>query len=206
MDFSGNSLYIESSGLFVVLPYGRGSFPLGSGMSAFPTTKNLQGANMLVKDIMEPITTNWLSPDMTLQDAVCKMEETKWGPFGASVNGMVVLKDGCKLVGVLSLKNVIRAVIPSYMVLDEKLGGFTWDGMIEERTERAKGKKVAEVMSADVMTIAPDASTMRCADIMVEHNLQRIPVVEKSGKVVGIVHIRDMYMAITDLMCGVETV
>ncbi len=159
---------------------------------------------MQVKEIMEPITTNWLSPDMTLQEAVCKMEETKWGPFGASVNGMVVLGEGGKLVGVLSLKNVIRAVIPSYMVLDEKLGGFTWDGMIEERTERAKGKKVAEVMSADVLTIAPNDSTMRCADTMVEHHLQRIPVVEKSGKVVGIVHIRDMYMAITDLMCSTK--
>ena len=156
---------------------------------------------MLVKDIMEPITTNWLAPDMTLQEAVCKMRETKWGAFGAPVNGMVVLEEGRKLVGVLSVKNVIRAVIPSYLVLDENLGGFTWDGMIEERTEKARGRQIRDIMSASVLTIGPDASLMRCADTMIEHKLQRSPVVEKSGQVVGIVHIRDLYLAITNLMC-----
>ncbi len=159
---------------------------------------------MLVKDIMEPITTNWLSPDMTLSEAVCKMEQTKWGVYGASVNGMVVLEDGQKLVGVLSIMNVIRAVIPSYLVLDENLGGFTWDGMIEERTEKARGRKIRDIMSASVLTVSPDDSLMRCADLMVEHQLQRVPVVEKSGQVVGIVHIRDLYLAITNLMCGVK--
>ena len=156
---------------------------------------------MLVKDIMEPITTNWLSADMTLQEAVCRMRETKWGSAGASVNGMVVLEEGGKLVGVLSVRNVIRAVIPSYLVLDENLGGFTWDGMIEERTEKARGRMVRDVMSASVLTISPDASLMRCADTMIEHMLQRIPVVEKSDKVVGIVHLRDLYLTITNLMC-----
>lgn len=159
---------------------------------------------MLVKDIMEPITTNWLSPDMTLEEAVCKMEQTKWGTVGASVNGMVVLEDGKKLVGVLSIMNVIRAVIPSYLVLDENLSGFTWDGMIEERTEKARGRKVRDIMSASFLTITPEATLMRCADTMIEHHLQRIPVVEKTGQVVGIVHIRDLYMAITKSMSDVK--
>ena len=157
---------------------------------------------MLVKDIMEPITTNWLSPDMILQEAVCKMEKTKWGSYGAPVNGMVVLEEG-KLLGVLSIKSVIRAMIPSYLTLDENLGGFTWDGMIEERTKKASGKKVREVMSTGITTISPDASLMRCADTMIEHQYQRIPVAEKSGRIVGVVHLRDLYLAITDLMCGV---
>ena len=129
------------------------------------------------------------------------MRETKWGLFGAPVNGMVVLEEGRKLVGVLSVRNVIRAVIPSYLVLDENLGGFTWDGMIEERTEKARGRKIRDILSASVLTISPEASLMRCADTMIEHKLQRIPVVEKSGQVVGIVHIRDLYLAITNLMC-----
>jgi CBS domain-containing protein len=158
---------------------------------------------MLAKDIMEPITTNWLSPDMTLEEAVCKMEQTKWGLYGASVNGMVVLEDGEKLIGVLSIINVIRAVIPSYLVLDENLGGFTWEGMIEERTEKARGRKVRDVMATSVLTITPESTLMRCADTMIEHQLQRIPVVEKTGKVVGIVHLRDLYLSITNLMCGV---
>ena len=158
---------------------------------------------MLVKDIMEPITDNWLAPDMTLQEAVCKMEKTKWGLYGASVNGMVVLEEG-RLLGVLSIKSVIRAMIPSYLTLDENLGGFTWDGMIEERTKKASGKKVREIMSTGITTISPESSLMRCADTMMEHQYQRIPVVEKTGRVVGIVHLRDLYLAITDLMCGVK--
>jgi CBS domain-containing protein len=117
---------------------------------------------------------------------------------------MVVLEDGRRLVGVLSVTNVIRAVIPSYLVLDENLGGLTWNGMIEERMAKARDRKVKDVMSASVMTITPEASLMRCADMMIEHHLDRLPVVNDGGEVVGVVHLRDLYRTLTDLMCQSE--
>ena len=46
--------------------------------------------------------------------------------------------------------------------------------------------KVSEVMTRDVVTIAPDAILGRAARLMVEKHLKRLPVVDSEGKLVGI--------------------
>jgi CBS domain-containing protein len=152
---------------------------------------------MLVKDIMEPVTSNWLRPEQTLYDAICTMRNTTWEE--SSVNGMVVLEHGIKLVGIVSIKDVIRAVIPSY--LEDILGGFTWEGMLEERTRKAGQVLVRNIMSTQLITIGAEDRLLHCADLMIEKNLQRLPVIDKAGRVLGMVHIRDVYLAITDIMC-----
>lgn len=152
---------------------------------------------MRVKEIMEPVTSNWLRPEQTLFDAICTMRKTRWEE--SSVNSMVVLEHGIKLVGVVSIKDVIRAVIPSYLA--DNLGGFTWGGLLEERAKKAGLMYVRDIMSTELITIESKDMLIHCADLMIDNHLQRLPVVDKSGRVLGMVHIRDVYLAITDIMC-----
>ena len=152
---------------------------------------------MQVKEIMEPVTSNWLRPEQTLYDAICTMRKTKWED--SSVNGMVVLEHGIKLVGIVSIKDVIRAVIPTY--LEDNLGGFTWEGMFEECAQKAGKVLVSTIMSTEIITVGANDKLLRCADLMIDNNFQRLPVVDKSGRVLGMVHIRDIYLTITDIMC-----
>lgn len=159
------------------------------------------GKAMKVMEIMEPVENNWLQPELTIYEAVCTMRRTKW-VGEVSVNGMVVLEHGIKLVGVLSIKDIIRAVIPSY--LENTLRGFTWEGMLEEYVKKARDIRVADIMSTELVTIGPEDTLMRCADLMIDNYLQRLPVVNEADRVLGIVHIRDLYIRITDLMCSIE--
>lgn len=153
---------------------------------------------MRVKEIMEPVTSNWLTPEQTLYEAICAMRKTRWED--SSVNGMVVLEHGIKLVGIVSIKDVIRAVIPTYLA--ENLGGFSWQGMLESRTKKAGEMLVREIMSPNPVTVGPDDMIISCADQMIVKNYQRLPVVDVTGRVLGVVHIRDVYLAITDIMCN----
>lgn len=130
------------------------------------------------------------------------MRHAKGQEGGTSINGMVVLEDGLKLVGIISIKDIIRAVIPSYM--ENNLRGFTWEGMLEEHVNKARLVKVSAIMSKDVMTIGPKDSLMRCADLMIDNYLQQLPVVDDFGRVLGVIHIQDLYYRIADLMCSVE--
>ncbi|MGB3210859.1 MAG: CBS domain-containing protein [Desulforhopalus sp.] len=154
---------------------------------------------MRAKDIMEPVTSNWLRPEQTLYDAICTMRKTKWEE--SSVNGMVVLEHGIKLIGIVSIKDVIRAVIPPYF--EDNLGGFTWEGMLEDRTKKAGEVLVQSIMSTKLITIGAEDQILHCADLMIDKDLQRLPVVDKSGRVLGMVHIRDVYLAITNIMCKI---
>jgi CBS domain-containing protein len=54
-------------------------------------------------------------------------------------------------------------------------------------------------MSTDVLTVSEDASLMTCADLMIKKNMQRLPVVNKEDKVVGIVYIRDIFNVISQI-------
>ena len=76
--------------------------------------------------------------------------------------------------------------------------------MLEEHVKQARGVIVSEIMSKNVVTIGPNASLMRCADLMIDNYLQRLPVVDDSGRVLGMIHIHDLYSRIADLMCSGE--
>lgn len=155
---------------------------------------------MQVKEIMEPVTNNRLQPDQTLYEAIRTMRETKW--LEISVHGMVVLDKTEKLVGIVSIKDIIRAVVPPYLM--SNLGSFSWDGLLQSRAAKVRELKVNEIMSKDLVTIKPNHLVIECADLMIAKQLQRLPVVDEQGCVQGIVHIRDVYLAITDFICGEE--
>lgn len=153
---------------------------------------------MLAKELMEPIT-SFLTPDMTLEKAVCQMKKTSRG-HGLQVKGMVVKNDADELVGMLSVKDVMRAVIPSYLTADI-LEGFTWEGMLEGQTNKVRNLLVQDVMSSKVITVPPTATIMSLIDIMIEKQLQRIPVKDEDNKILGMIYIRDLYQVISNAIC-----
>ena len=152
---------------------------------------------MKAKDIMEGVKET-LTPETALKEAVNKMRVAGKGRDRAGVKGMVVLDNG-NLAGIVSIKDILKAIIPSYMTLTE-LGEFTWDGMLEEMAKKVANKKVGEIMTRDVITVSEDAPLMECADLIVKHNLQRLPVLNKEKKVVGMIYIRDLYHAIVQAL------
>ncbi len=153
---------------------------------------------MKARDILEPLR-DYLSPDDTLKEAIYKMRVCRRNDVRTGVKGMVVLDQNLRLVGMLSLKDILRAIIPYYMKLIE-LGEFTWDGMLEDKTAKIADRKVAECMTGEVITVQPDAPLMECADFIVKHNLQRLPVVDHEKRVVGMLYIRDLYHALTEVL------
>lgn len=157
---------------------------------------------MKVIDIMEPLT-YWLTPEMTLNEAVSIMQNAKRG-HGLSVNGIVVLDDYQKLVGIVSTTDIIRTILPPGMYLDDGPDGLSWDGLKKDRQERAKNIHVSEIMAEDVRVIKTGESIMRCADRMLVEQLRRLPVVALDGRVVGVVYLRDVYNKVTELLLDPE--
>jgi len=52
--------------------------------------------------------------------------------------------------------------------------------------------KVADIMSAPVFTVRPEASVKEAARLLIEHSISALPVVDASGKLVGIVSEADL--------------
>jgi CBS domain-containing protein len=153
---------------------------------------------MKAKDVMIPVS-DYLTPDATIEFAVNALISAKRGENGTGVKGLAVLDEAGRLIGMLTMRDILKAVFPTYMSL-MNLGDFTWDGMLEEMSRKVADKKVKEVMSKDVMTVHEDASLMECVDHMIKGNIKRLPVVDKAGRVVGMLYERDIFLSITKAM------
>lgn len=153
---------------------------------------------MKVKDIMEPIK-NWLTPEMSLREAVGVMRSTKRG-HGLSVNGIVVLDQAMNLVGIVSTKDILRIIIPAHAFFEERLSDISWESIRREKSMIAQSMSVSKIMTEDVRVIAAEETLLRCADIFLTEQIRRLPVVRSDGKVVGVVYLRDVYNALTKLL------
>ncbi|ADU93461.1 CBS domain-containing protein [Geobacillus sp. Y412MC52] len=80
------------------------------------------------------------------------------------------------------------------IVDDGRLVGMITDRDIVVRgmaEKRPGSTAVTEVMSRDLVTLSPDDSVQKAADMMARHQIRRLPVVE-NGRLVGIISIGDL--------------
>ncbi|WP_457574710.1 CBS domain-containing protein [Desulfolithobacter sp.] len=151
---------------------------------------------MKARDLMVAIS-DYLYPDMPLREAVIQMRDSR-RPHGLAVKGMLVRNKQGKVVGILSIKDIMRAVIPPYLSVD--LSVFSWDSMFEDMTRRAREKTVADVMTKDIVSVSDEAPLMVCVDLMIRKGLQRLPVKNEQEEIIGMVYIRDVYNLIADIL------
>jgi CBS domain-containing protein len=155
-----------------------------------------------VKDVMIPIK-DFLHPENTLKEAVKMLKEARRDEERQGVKGLPVLNPLGRVVGILSMHDILKAVHPAYLSM-MNLGDFTWDGMVESLAKEAGSKKVAAYMTREVATVQEQDSLMECVDLMIKKNIKRLPVVGIDGKVVGMIYERDVFKVITKAMLTEE--
>lgn len=153
---------------------------------------------MKAKDIMIPFH-EYLKPENTLKEAANILKIAKRNEESTGVSGLPVIDNSGIMKGFLSINDILKAVFPSYMGI-MNLGDFIWDGMVENIAKKVKDKMVSDVMTTDVITIPEDAPLMECVDHILKNNINNLPVIDKQGKVIGILYERDVFYAITEAM------
>jgi len=153
---------------------------------------------MKAKDIMVPLV-DYLKIGTTLKEAVNLFKTADRGNDRTGVMGLPVLDDNGKILGILSMTDILKAVYPSYMSMTN-LGHFTWDGMLESLACGVGNKKVGDLMTRKVVTVREDDPLMECVDHMMKENVRRMPVLDKKGQVTGMIYLRDIFFAITQAM------
>lgn len=90
---------------------------------------------------------------------------------------MVLVMDGPRLVGIVSERHYARKV-----VLRDRSSSTT---------------SVAEIMSAEVVTVSPSDTVERCMQLMTDGRFRHLPVVE-NGRVQGVISIGDLVKAVIE--------
>jgi len=127
---------------------------------------------MLVKDVMNANVVV-AKAEATIREASEVMNKYKIG-------SLVVMKD-----------DVIAGIVTEHNVLESVAAGQNPDET-----------KIGEVMSPEVVTVAPDSTIEQAVDLMVQHKIKKLPVVE-GDKLKGIVTASDIIVVEPKLVASI---
>jgi len=107
-----------------------------------------------------------VSPDATVREAAKAMAESNVG--------CAAILDNEKLVGLFTERDVLKRVLLMDLKTDEV--------------------KVAEVMTREIITGAPDMTSRDARALLKEHHIRHLPVVDADGSLCGVLSIRDLVL------------
>lgn len=130
-----------------------------------------------------------LKPEDTVLDAIELLANKE-------ISGAPVVKEG-KVKGIISDTDLIKVInvygkihAPSKTTFGLVLSVLKGKGILEgikEGVKKLKEAKVKEIMSKKLVTINQEEDLSKAVRLFDRHDITRIPVVDKKGKLVGIV-------------------
>jgi CBS-domain-containing membrane protein len=150
-----------------------------------------EGTIMNAADMMtSPVVT--IGPEATVRDAA-------WTLLTHRISAVPVLDGQGRLVGIVSEGDLVRRAETGTQ------RRRSWWGMFGVGSEqlaaefvRSHGRKVADVMSRNVITAREDTPAPEIARLMETHGIKRVPIVA-DGKLLGIVSRADFLTALTGM-------
>jgi CBS domain-containing protein len=150
---------------------------------------------MQVKDIMSARVVG-IQPDMPLAQAIEVMLRER-------ISGLPVIDADGTLVGILSEGDLLRRAELGTTRKPRWIELLFIEGRLAERYTRDHGRKVREVMTANVKTLSETADLDEAIELMQRHGVKRLPVVV-GGRVVGIVTRADILRALASALPQLE--
>jgi len=147
---------------------------------------------MKAKDVMTHCLVS-ITPDAPIRDAIARM-------ISHQVSGMPVIEKDGTPVGMITESDFLRRAemhteAPQRRWLELLLGPAS----VADEYSRSHGRTVKDVMSAELVTAGKETPLSEVVQLMEEHGIKRVPIVE-DGRVVGIVSRADLMSALGELL------
>ncbi|MBW4477500.1 MAG: CBS domain-containing protein [Tolypothrix brevis GSE-NOS-MK-07-07A] len=115
------------------------------------------------------------------------------------ISGLPVVDDKGKLVGIISETDLMwqetGVTPPAYIMFLDSVIYLQNPATYERDLHKALGQTVGEVMSKDPITISPEKTLTQAARVMHDKSVHRLPVLDESGQVIGILTRGDIVRA-----------
>ncbi len=143
---------------------------------------------MEIKEIMSP-TVITVKPEDDVKKAATLICLKK-------ISGIPVVDTDGKLIGMISEKDVLRSLFPTYQEFFEDPEEFKVFADLRRRYGETTNLKVSTIYNKRVITVQPDTPLLKALSIMLSKRVRRLPVIDKEGKLIGIVSQGDIHQAL----------
>ena len=164
-------------------------------------------------DIMIPIEDyTTIDPDSTIKDGIERLKRS----FESAVSTSRIMETGHrsilvfdqtgKLVGILSILDLIEAVRPAYLSAPKpsmadsmQYSPMFWSGLFTTQAKGLVNKKIRDVMADAPLSIDKDTNLMEIADLIFTEKRRRMAVT-REGKVVGVVREQEIFFEMAKII------
>ena len=156
------------------------------------------GETNMAKTVADVMTRDLLTvhPETQLKEAIQLLAKNR-------ISGLPVVTQDGELIGILSESDLMwqatGAPLPAYIMLLDSVIYLKNPARYDEELHKALGQTVGEVMSHDKpVTIQPTASIRDAAQLMHNKKVSRLPVINESSELVGILTQGDIVRALAE--------
>ncbi len=144
--------------------------------------------SLKAQDIMTPRVVT-IRPDATVEQAVSIMLERR-------ISGLPVVNGEGRLVGMITEGDLLRrAELGTEPRHGRWLRFLLSPGRLADEYAHARARKVADVMTADVVSATEDTPLAAIVDLMTRHKVKRVPIVH-NGAPIGMLSRADLLRAL----------
>jgi CBS-domain-containing membrane protein len=151
---------------------------------------------MKARDVMvSPVIT--VKPFSTVKEVAKLMLERR-------ISAVPVVDEKGRVVGIVSEGDLMqRAEIRTERQHSWWLRALTGDGVLAAEYVKAHARKVADVMTRQVITASPDTPLHELAALLERHSIKRVPII-RDGELVGIVSRANLVQALASVPKDLE--
>ncbi|MCX7749019.1 MAG: CBS domain-containing protein [Clostridia bacterium] len=121
-----------------------------------------------------------------------------------NISGLPVVDNDNKVLGIVTQKDILcKDIQPRFPAVFELLGGIIFVKGVKHFNDELKklaATKAEDMMTEKVITTTGDTEVEKVAEMMVEEDLNSIPVVDGSKKLVGIISQADLVKYIAKML------
>ena len=133
----------------------------------------------------------------TVEDVLHHRSRLKGGEGTGEVFSIAPIASVFEAIEMMSDRHV--GALP--VMIDDKLVGIVserdYARKVILKDKSSKTTRVSEVMTRDVITVAHDDGISACVDLMIDHHIRHLVVVDE-GQVTGMLSLRDLFVEIID--------
>lgn len=116
-----------------------------------------------------------------------------------NISGLPVVDENGKVIGIISSSDIVEFSNQSFVITLVKSSGWVSpysnvaaNSDLKKGFEMLKTKKVKDIMTKKVVTVQETADIREVAKIMSKKNINRVPVVDHDGVLVGLITRSDL--------------
>lgn len=134
-----------------------------------------------------------LTPETSVGDALAQMKKS-------AVNAAPVTDKAGTVMGLFSLRNLVENILPVSMVSESGLSGVVVSAApgLDLRLRKVMTQSVAAVMDRRFLSVYPDTSEARAAQLIAEKNESVIVLNEDTGRLEGMISDHDLIEGLLD--------